>query len=860
MNKKEVKLPKTGTILLKFLLPSKDALYLLGDYKEIYRSIISDKGKISAGFWFWLQILRTLPDYLKNSLIWNAIMLKNYLKIAIRNLKRNRIYSLINIFTLASGLAIFTICCLSADFGFNYDKFHDNADSLYGIVQVFPGGRQGDIHMAYTPGQLVPALIDDFPGVENGVRFIRDSMSIVRYGDKKFYENGIIYADPGFLSIFSFRIIRGNKESALSDPGSVVITESTAIKYFGDEDPLEKILQYKKTENLRVSAVIEDVPENSTIRFDFLLSLERADQSGVNNWYSNDFSSFIKVKEGTDINNLEEGIFSFITGNVRYTPESQKDVYLMKLTDFFHRPAHIRSSLAWNSPGELYIALTMGILFLLVVGINYMSLATARYLNRAKEIGVRKVVGANRIQITKQFIGESVITALIALPLSFVLYFVLMEFFKALWGQIYLTPLWENPLLLIGLVCVTVLLGVFSGSYPAFLVSGFKPLNIIRGITVRGEKGSRGKNTLIIMQFSLSIIFVIFAFVTKAQFIFFLDKDLGYKRDNILIIPINRDAQPYYNSLRESFFELPETASVSGAGFVPIKSSYSLQVIPENFSQDNSLTMDIYRVDYNFTELLGVEILAGRSFSREFNDVGSILINEEAVQQLNWKDPIGKRLLYNNENKVIVGIVKNFHFKNLIYHISSAIIELNTDIKSYMYIEFLPGNDYAEMVENVKQKWDLVASELPFEYFWLDHTFEDRYSDIKNSGTVFGFLGILSIFFAAIGLFGLASYTIQQRTKEIGIRKVLGASVRRLIKSLIFRFFSLVLISNIVALPAGYYLIKWMLQFGYAYSTDISFNVFIFTVVMTFLVAGLSVISQVTKAALINPVNSLRYE
>ncbi|MCP4727112.1 MAG: ABC transporter permease [bacterium] len=335
MNKKETRLPKIGLFLLKILLPSKDSVYLLGDYQELYRSIINERGRFSALLWFWLQIFRAVPVYIKNSIVWNAIMLRNYLKIAIRNLKRNKSYSLINIIALACGLAVFMIGYLTADFGFNYDRFHDNADSLYGIVQVFPGGRQGETHQAFTPGQLVPSLIEEFPEVENGVRFFRGGRSIVRYGDNKFYEDVILYADPEFLSIFSFRILRGNKESALSDPGSVVITESTALKYFGDEDPIGKNLIYRKAENLRVSAVIEDSPQNSTIRFDFLLSFERADQNWVNNWSSNDFTSFIKVKERTDIKTLEEGIYSFVKGHIPDTPESLNDVYLMKLTDFY---------------------------------------------------------------------------------------------------------------------------------------------------------------------------------------------------------------------------------------------------------------------------------------------------------------------------------------------------------------------------------------------------------------------------------------------------------------------------------------------------------------------------------------------
>ncbi|MCP4727077.1 MAG: FtsX-like permease family protein, partial [bacterium] len=346
----------------------------------------------------------------------------------------------------------------------------------------------------------------------------------------------------------------------------------------------------------------------------------------------------------------------------------------------------------------------------------------------------------------------------------------------------------------------------------------------------------------------------------KSQFSYFVDMDLGYKRDNILIIPVNQYAQSYINSLKESFLEIPETVGVSGAGFVPIKSSNSQKVIPESYTQENAWTMDIYSVDYDFIELLGIEVITGKNFSRQLNDASSILINEKAVQELNWRDPIGKRIFYGDENKTVVGVVRDFHFKNLIYPISSAVIELNTDKNRYIYIEFLPGSDYSEMAENVKQKWDLVASELPFEYFWLDHSFENRYSDIQNSGTVFGFLGILAIVFAALGLFGLASFTTQQSTKEIGIRKALGASVQRLIKSLLFRFIFLVIISNAVALPAGYFFIRWVLQWGYAYSTDISIYIFIFTIVMTFLAAGLSVISQVSKAALNNPVDSLRYE
>jgi len=787
----------------------------------------------------------------------------NYLKSALRHFNRQRAYSLINIVGLALGLAAFSLGALTAYVGFHYDAFHKNADRIYGVVQILPSGVQGDQHTAVTPGPLAPAFLKEFPEVEEAVRFFPSFQRVVRFETKKFYEDRIYYADSRFLSLFSFDRIAGNMDTALAEPNSVVLTETAAARYFGAADPIGKHLIFVDDQDRVVTGVIKDVPFDSSLGFDFLISLTSYPESRLNSWRTNSSSSFVLLKRGADPRLLEAKLPGFIAKHMSGSPDSPKGLYLLPLTSFFHRPFNLRSHLASNSPVELYIAIAFGFIFLLLVSVNYTSLSIARCLNRIKEVGIRKVVGAGRNELLIQFLGESVFLSFTAWLLSWPIFELLRRAYASLFGEAEgaALSLWKHPPILLLALAVALLVGIVSGLYPAFLLSAVRPVRILKGDLSSGKKGNRARKILVAVQFVIAIFLVLSSIAVRRQFDYLLGLDLGFNRTNVLVVPVSDESRALLGPLQDSLRRQPGIISVGGASYLPVKAGGQTRVLPEGAAAQDAWLMDAFPVDYGFLETMNIGLQAGRYFSPDYADAGQnrFILNAAAVRQLGWAEPVGKTLTVENRTGMVIGVVRDFHFCNLIFRIPPTVLVLSPESNRYLFIKYADSQSASSIRPVVEKLWDIHAPLIPFEAWRLENVFDEAYGDMKKMGLMFGAIGLFTILFSCMGMLGLVSFILNAKTKEIGIRKVLGASANRILRQLMTEFVSLVAIADAIGIAAACWV--WSKIFRlYAYSSKIQFGAYLLVALLSLIIVGTAILSKTLSAARQNPVDSLKYE
>ncbi len=786
-------------------------------------------------------------------------MFKNYIKIALRNIKRQKVHSFIMMLGLILGLCIFIMFSLVVDFTSSVDSFHKNADRIYAVVQI-PPGSEGH-HSAITPAPLMPALVSEFPEIERAARFFPPGRMIVRYNDKVFYENGVRFVDSDFLSIFSFKMITGEKDTALSGANSIILTEDSALKYFGDEDPLGKTLSLNKEADVVVTGVIENVSYDSSIQFDFLVSMETARTlyDWENDWETNNQATFLLLSEGSEPTNLEEKLSLFISKYYPDAQESPEGYYLHPLPDFYLGSGDI--DCYWGTGQVSYVTIWVVAVLILIIGcINFMNISTARYVIRAHEVGIRKVVGAKRSQVIKQFLGESTLMALISMPAAVLLYELLRPVFAAYLGSIFDIAVWSNPHVLVLVFCVAILTGLFAGSYPAFYLSAFKPVQVFNKRLITGKKGSRFRKTLVVVQFTFSVILILMTAISIKQSRHNLNIDLGYDRSNIIAVSLGNQAGGSLDILENELVRNKDIISVSASSALPIEWNTERQVLPEGYLEEDAFNMNAYGVGYGFIEMLDLNVVQGRRFSRQYSDTDSFILNETGAQHLQWKDPVGKQLVMGDRKGTVVGVVRDFHFKSILLEdISPALLYLGSDEMNYLLVKYSHPENLPHVVEYIRERWNTVVPDLPFEYITLENAFFDVFQGDKTSEMT-GTLGVLAILLSCLGLFGLSSYSVERRTKEIGIRKVLGASSSGIVRMLTKDFVKLVVIANIIAIPLAYFMMRSIIHYVYSYPVTIGAGVFILTAVFTFFIAFLTVASQTMKSALANPADSLKYE
>ncbi|MCO4291838.1 ABC transporter permease [Solitalea sp. MAHUQ-68] len=808
-------------------------------------------------------------------------MLTNYIKIAWRNLIKNKTFSLINIIGLATGLACFILISLYVFDELSYDKYNVNADRIFRINSDLKLGSN-EMKLAVTSDPMGETLKKDYPQVEEFVRIYNSNgAKLIKKGNEFIEEQNVAHADSTLFDVFTLPVIEGNAKKALTEPNSVVITASTARKYFGTTAALGKVIEANKTP-YKVTAVIKDIPHNSHFNFDFIFSMQNVDYN-FGTFLSHNFHTYLLLKKGTNYKAFEKNFAQVIQKYI--FPQAKQFMQINSMDDFYKAgnkleynlipltDIHLKSDrgveLAPNGSIQyVYIFSAVALFILLLACINFMNLSTARSSRRAKEVGIRKVLGTERRSLIGQFLTESTLTVIISTVIAVVMVWLVLPSFNELAAKSLSIKNLLGGKMLLFLIILPFVVGAISGSYPAFFLSKFQPIVVLKGKLSNGMKNSWLRGGLVVFQFVTSIVLIIGTIIVYRQLNYIQTKKLGFDKEQVLIIDRAGALQKNVDAFKNEVGNMPGVLSGTVSGFLPVSSSWRND---NTFSKEtvmnvqNSYSSQVWGVDYEYLKTLGMQLSAGRNFSKDFGaDSSAIIINESTAQILGYKDPIGQKVytLQDTQTGVmipytIIGVVKNFHFESLRQNIGPLALILS---KTDGYAAFkVKTKDMQALIQQVETKWKSLAPGMPFSYRFLDDSFDDMYRTEQRVGKIAIVFAMLAIVIACLGLFGLVAYSAEQRTKEIGIRKVLGASAANIITMLSKDFLKLVFVASLIAFPIAWYAMnKWLQDF--VYRIEIGWWVFVLAGLTALVIALVTLSFQSVKAALANPVKSLRTE
>ena len=806
---------------------------------------------------------------------------------ALRNLWKNRGYASINIFGLAIGLATSIFIFLYVINELSYDRFHEKSDRIYKawISGMMP---TGEMHDAVTAGPMAAALLADYPEVEQVVRLKHFGGFLVRRGDRVFNESqeDFLFTDSTFFDVFSFRLLKGDPATCLKEPRSLVLSEEYARKYFGTEDPIGQALIIEQDTNVSVvTGVMQDFPENSHFHCKMLGSINTFPQNSDDlNWVNQDYHTYLVLAEGTDVDEFEAGLYDMV---VKYVGpivqqamgidleqfEAAGNAYgyrLMPLTDL-----HLRSNLRFNieppgNPLYVYLFLVAAILILVIAGINFMNLATAQSSSRAREVGLRKVVGSSKPQLISQFLTESVVLSLLALGVAIILVYILMPGYNNLIQKDLNFNIWDRTWMLPLLLAFAIFTGILSGAYPAFILASFKPSAVLSSNKSSGTAGkSILRKILIVMQFTTTVVILVGTVVVHRQLTFMQKKDTGFGLKNVLVVHRSEVLGPKIEAFKQEISGHSNVLTAANTTHIPSGGFYGNAHWLEGRGRDDIYTLATYRTTFDFEKALDLELVQGRFFSRDMpTDSVGVVVNEAALKVLGIEDPLNTRFVqpsyrgYPDEFMPIIGVVKDFHYESMEHEIKPMAIHFMEGIQPGKLIIKLGDGNQKEALEFIQDKWLALTSGHPFEYTWLDEEFSKMFADERNTGHLMGIFSFLSIVVTCLGLLGLISYATSQRRKEIGIRKIMGASIQ-LVMMLFSKETSILLgISTVLSVPAYFGVRAWLQKF--AYHIDFQWGLYFLVLglvsLFVLLLALLTVSVHTYRAASANPVDSLRYE
>jgi putative ABC transport system permease protein len=855
---------KIGTRFIEFLLQKllseRYRESFVGDLLESYK-VRSSASRISAKIWLSFQIVSSFLSLIRKNISGSVAMFKNYFLMAFRNLKKHRTYTLINVLGLALGLSAVILILLYLQFEISYDRFHENADSIYRVCirHLQEGMSEGESHV-FTP-PIGPDMKKDFPEVEDFVRMSTLRVAYLNVDDKAFKVNRIRYASPGLLEVFSFKLKSGNSKKALVDPFSVVLSEQTSEQIFGSKDPIGATIQIGPEDLYKVTGVVENPPPNSSIQFNALISFETlyARPIMAMGWNGgNQIITYVKLRENAAVSSVEQKFPDFLWRNINETIAQygwKNEAYLqpLKKIHFYFDPSS-RTALV-----NFYTFSAVAIFILLIACINFVNLTTARAARRAREVGIRKVIGAHRGNLIRQFLGESVAMTALAFGVGIGAAFILTPTYNQLLNK-ELNPLeLINFASVLGLLLLILLVGVASGIHPAFYLSSFQPAKTLKGVfdSARGKKKFR--NVLVVFQFVISVTLIICTLLIRNQLSFIKNAELGFNKENMVVIPLaDQNLRTRTQEMRDALLSVPGIVQAAASSDIPHNGFTSNGYIPEGYS--HSIMIHALDADEHFLETYGIDLVKGRNFSKEFaTDRDAYLINETLAEQLGWDDPLGKTIRRNGDRRVI-GVVKDFQFATLHNKVEPLLIT-NTPWKNefdYMSIK-INTDDIRGTLSSVEKVYKRFSPLIPLEYFFLDDAFDRLYKSEERFEKIFQYFSLLAICIALLGLFSLSAYSAQQKSKEIGIRKVLGATVPQILSLFSRETIVLIIIANAVATPVALYVIeRWLGNF--AYRSSISVWAFVLAFVGSLAAAFLTISYQSLKAALKKPVEELRSE
>lgn len=807
-------------------------------------------------------------------------MIRNYLKIAFRNLLKYRFISGINLFGLTVGLSC---CLLILSYILNelsFDRFNEKADRIYRVTRSWVGPTgEVSLNLGAVAPPFGPLLKNDFPDIEKITVLLPTGTSTFKYGDKIFNENQGMFADENLFDLFNVKVLRGNPKKALSDPFCIMLSEEMAKKYFGNEDPINKVIKLDRQFQFKVTGIFEKLPSNSHWHADHLLSFNTLKDSAVygernlqTNFGNNSFYTYLLLPKNYNTKNIEAQFPAFIDKNMPMPKDGNQKtsdgtrLALQKLTDI-HLRSHLDSELEQNGDiKRVYIFSAIALFILLIACINYMNLSTARSALRAREIGVRKVVGAQKRDLIAQFLFESVLLSWVALILALVVARLTMPALNSLSGEELSLNILLKSQVLIPLLLVPFVVGIVSGLYPALFMSSFKPILVLKGLFKVGSANISFRKILVVTQFSISIILIISTAIVFQQLKYMQKKNLGYNKDYVVTMGYNPLLNDSYESFRNELIQNASIKDAARSSRIPsgrLLDSRNASTAAGDSMMPVATPIKYLAVDYDFIPAYGIKMAAGRNFSRGYtNDTASFILNEAAVASLgikNAQDIIGRPFKYGNTNGEVIGVMKDIHFESLHQKIVPLVL-FHPAGPNYNRLSIkLSGVNIPSTVSFIEQTWKKYLPEVPFQYTFLDESFGKLYESELKQGTIFTVFAFIAIFIACLGLFGLSAFTITQRVKEIGIRKVLGASIGSIVALLSKDFLKLVLIAAIIAFPVAWYAMHNWLQ-DFAYRINIPWWLFIVAGILAALIAFVTISFQAIKAAVSNPVKNLRTE
>ncbi|HEY8659103.1 MAG TPA: ABC transporter permease [Hanamia sp.] len=811
-------------------------------------------------------------------------MLKNHFKIAWRNLMKYKFISFINLFGLAVGI---TCCLLITTYILNelsYDRYNKNADNTYRITRSF-NNEEGIVSLNLSTisppfGYYLPT---DFPEIKKMTRLLSNGTTPLKYKDKLINEPQVFFADENLFDVFTVDVLKGDPKTALKDPFSVMLTEEVAKKYFGNEDPMNKVLRANNQFDVKVTGIYKGFPANSHMHPGVLVSFNTLKDSAVygevnlrNNWGNNSFFTYLLLPEHYDVKKMITQFPAFIDRHMdrRYyngkLPSKFTTLGMQKLTDI-HLYSHTDNEAEPNGDiNRVYIFSAIALFILLIACINYMNLSTARSALRAKEIGIRKVIGARRKELIFQFLSESVLIAWIATLLAFIGLYSALPWLNKLSGEQLSLIILNNRKVLMLVLVTPFVIGILSGIYPALFMSSFQPSKTLKGLFKAGNSSISLRKILVVAQFTISIILIITTIIVLQQLRYIQQASLGYDKEHLIAIPYNNSINASYESFKNELLQNPGIKDVGRSSRIPtgrLLDNMGASVLAGDSMRPVMTDIKYVAVDYGFIPTYGIKVIAGRNFSPAYGrDTSNFILNEAAIKAIGWKSPgeaIGKDFKYGPFKGQVIGIMRDFHFESLHQKITPIVLLNPTTTPTQSFFNAfsvkIAGNNIPSSLAAVEKTWKKYIPEIPYQYNFLDEKFAQLYESEERQGTIFTVFAGIAIFIASLGLLGLSAFAITQRVKEIGVRKVLGANVSSIVKLLSKDFLKLVLIAAIIAFPVAWYtMTRWLEDF--AYRIHIHWWVFVLSAILALIVALITVGFQAIKAALSNPVKSLRSE
>ncbi|MGS2764775.1 ABC transporter permease [Sinomicrobium sp. M5D2P9] len=800
-------------------------------------------------------------------------MIKNYLKIAFRNLWKNKSVSAIHIIGLVTGITCCLLMILYIQHELSYDKFQEKGDRIVRVIMEYGHTGDDDIKKGnFTGTKVLSSFKNNFPEVENGVRMYKGS-TLVKTGEHVYEEDRFLYADSAFFDIFSFPLLKGTPKNVLDAPYKVVLSASTAKKYFGNAPPIGKTIQIGSEQtNFLVTGVAEDCPPNSQIKFDLLASFSsRREARAEETYWSANFTTYLLLKNRESIASLQPKIGPFMKREMA-TEEDNDGSYVNYVLEPYTR-VHLYSPYDGFEPNSniqyLYISGCVALLILVIACFTYINLSTARSLERAREVGIRKVAGAYRQQVFWQFISESALLTAFALFLSIALTLLILPAFNGLIGRS--LPLSDvfRPGILSGMLGILLCISLLAGSYPAFVLSRFKPVKVLKGTFHRSASGNWLKGSLTVFQFGISAFLIIATLVMQSQLHYIRNKELGYDREHVLILPLDGKITEKMDLIKKELKQNPNIRAVSRAGELPTQIIGGYSMWTGTMTPEQSLMTTANVIDEEYVRACDLKLIAGRDLTeQDIRDVSyedhdknyyHFILNQSAAAALGWtpEEAVGKKMTLHYRDGEVKGVVKDFHFASM--HTPIKPLVLFPDTWSSHLIVKTSGHDLAGTIAFLEGKWSEIVPHRPFDYRFMDEAFTNLYTDEIRMGKILGIFSTITILLACLGLFGLSAYTIKQRTREIGIRKVLGAPIANIARLLSLHFIKLVLLAFLIASPLAWWAMdSWLLDF--VYRIEIQWWMFVITALIAVVITLITVSFQSVKAAMLNPVKTLKAE